>query len=132
MDKEAAQLLENARAVIKKQADQISSLQKTASSLLHHKLAYDIAVRMDVDPEEFSDTVDQLLSKTPEDLQKRAEVLSVMDPKSVLDLGTPVTNKEGSSGASAHGGSFHSVSMRGEQSTRIGQQVIQHFISQNE
>lgn len=105
MDKNAAQILQNAKMVIENQEAKIAELKKFASELNHHKLAFDIARRVSEsqEPEEFFETMEMLLSKPHEDLQKRAEVLSVMDPRAALDLGSPVSDKEADAGASNRG-----------------------------
>jgi len=90
MDKNATELLKNAKIVIGSQNDQIKKQGEELSSLRRFKLAFDITAGLiakdQVDPADFQERVLELSEKKAEDLLKKAELLSIESPD--LELGT--------------------------------------------
>lgn len=99
MEKKAVDLLRQAEQTMSKQTAEIEKLRKQHQKLAVHKLAFDVAAAMlvkeQIEDSDFYSTVEQLKERPVEDLQKRAEILSVMDPSKDLALGNVDTRQDG-------------------------------------
>jgi len=105
-----AELLKTAQETIKKLTDEVSKTNKIASDLWHHKLAFDVTVAMldkeQIAESDFLSTVRKLESHPSEDLQKRADILKVVDPNVVLDIGSIKDADNGPAEAASYRGAL--------------------------
>ena len=133
MDKTAQELLKQAQNLMATQSEEIKDLREKNSELSILKMAYDVAgvmlVKESIDESAFQETVEDLRQRPLEDLQKRAEILQVIDPTKDLVLGdiderTGSSDKTGSSPSSQT-----SERQLSAQATDAGRSLIESFVN---
>lgn len=131
MDKKALDLLKQAETTMQKQSGEIKKLREQHQDLAVHKLAFDVTAAMlakeQIEESDFYPTVEQLKDRPVKDLQKRAEILSVMDPSKDLALGDVDTRQDGRDGA-ATPESRTSETSPSKEATDVGRGMIDSIL----
>jgi len=116
-------------------SDEVTKLREQLTERNVLKVAYDVTVAMQtkeqIEDSDFYETVEQLRQRPIDDLQKRAEILSVIDTSMDLALGEIDVREDGVDKNGSPSGSHISEATPSVEATDAGRSIIDSYLNSN-